>query len=185
LPNWNDEAEVAKLAGELVAKKQVITNRYRDYRKCVLEGRDQDPSDTWARIEFAEKAAVEAARRGDLAPLAALLRSEEDRDWLQPDTIELVIEFMTGKRNPHTGKRKGEVGRRKMTEEEREAKNPIHIAAVEFRVIQSLLRELYPMQSKAVVRDRAVKIAAQRAGVTSERLHHHLNRSQSDRRRLG
>jgi len=164
LPKWKHEAGVAAFADKFIAKQRVIADRFSDFAR---------------EHEFAEKAACEAARRGDLAPLVAILRSE---GGLHPDTIELVIEFMTGARNPQTGKPRGERGKRRMTTEQREAKNPIHGAAIEFAAIEGLLKQHYPAQSKAAIRERAMDIAAKRAEVTSEKLRGYLNRPRSDRR---
>jgi hypothetical protein len=93
-------------------KERVISDRYsdfgREHRYSEYNPTDRDDlDDALVKFIFAEKDAVEAAQRGDLAALIKILRGPH-RDWLQPETVELMIEFMTGKRNPQTGRRRGE-----------------------------------------------------------------------------
>jgi hypothetical protein len=182
LPKWKDEAGVAALVEGYMARVGTTAGCFDEFAVATRR-RDpprpgQDPEDDVTWFMWEEKAALEAAKRGELAGLVDLLLGPH-RDWLQPETIELVIEFMTGKRNPQTGRRKGEgkVGASKMTHEQRLAKNPIHAAAIEFDAIQELLERLYPVEP---VRDRAIVLAAARGHVDPEQLRTYLNRPRSD-----
>jgi hypothetical protein len=179
LPKWKDEAGVAKLVEEILAERQIASDHFRNCQPRFNTPFDLD--DAVIGFRLAEEGAVEAAYRGDIVPLTELLR-DPHRNWLLPSTVELVVEFMTGKRNPQTGKPKGAVGRRKMTSEQRLAVTPIHRAAFDFRAIQGVLREHYPSER---VRERALELAAGRAKVEPENLRRYLGRSRRDRRRLG
>jgi hypothetical protein len=185
LPNWNDEKGIARLAGEIMADWE--TNYFLEYAanlEAHLASVKYSPGeDELIKFKNNEDAAIKAALHGDIAPLAALLLSE-DECWMEPSTRELMAEFMTGDRNPQTGRRKAGRGRPKMTREERLKINPIHRAADEVAVLRQRLRQLYPMQSVTTVRKRAIDLAAKRTGVASEKLRRHLRRAKNDRRRI-
>lgn len=188
LPNWSDEKGVAKLVKEILAERQITADRFRNFQPRYNPPLDDD--DAAVESIIAEKSAVAVAYRGDIVPLTELLR-DPHRNWLLPNTVELVVEFMTGKRNPQTGrpkgkpKGKGAVGRRKMTSEQRLAANPIHRAAFEATVLKQELRQRYRSQKAAEVRERALELAAKRNNVELGRLRRHLKLSKNDRRRLG
>jgi hypothetical protein len=188
LPNWNDEKGVARLAGEIMAAWE--TNPFAEFAaRCKADrasGKytprdDDDPPAEFFKFKNNEEAAIKAALDGDIAPLAALLLSE-DECWMEPSTRQLMAEFMTGARNPKTGK--AGPGRPKMTPEERRKINPIHRAADEVAVLQHRLHELYPTQKVTSVRERAIDLAVKRTGVPSGRLRQHLRRAKNDRRRI-
>ena len=67
----------------------------------------------------------------------------------------------------------GKVGSAKQAIGRRRAKNRVHNAADEVPVIQAILRQYYPKQRGS--RDRAIGIAAARAGIKRSRLANHLN----------
>jgi hypothetical protein len=190
LPKWKDEAGVAALVEEYMAKMGAIAGRFAAFgvatRRRNQPRPGQDPEDDVIWFLKTEEAAVEAAKRGKLVALVELLRGEH-RDWLQPETVELVVEFMTGVRNPQTGRRKGEgkVGRTKMAQEEKEARNPLFNAAAEFGAIKQLLREHYPSEPYSERRKRAFELAVERASVEPERLHNYLGRARGVRRERG
>jgi hypothetical protein len=188
LPKWKDAAAVAALVEEYFAKQGAIAGRFGEFavatRRREPPRPGQDPEDDVIWFMWEEEAAVEAARRGELVALVDLLRGPH-RDWLQPETVELVVEFMTGVRNPQTGRRKGGgAGRSKMTPEEREAK-PKRIAAAEFDTIKRLLREHYPSEPSSEIRKRAFELAVERASVEPERLGDYLKRARGVRRERG
>jgi hypothetical protein len=188
LPKWQDAAGVAAFVDEYIAKLDAAEGSFAEFVVSVREPPrpGQDPEDEVIWFIGTEKAAVEAAKRGDLVALVNLLRGPH-RDWLQPETVELVIEFMTGERNPRTGRRKGErqVGASKMTTEEKAAKNPLLNAAAEFNVIKRLLREHYPSEPYSEIRKRALKLAAERASIEPERLGDYIRRARGVRRERG
>jgi len=190
LPKWKDAAAVAALVEEFIAEQRAIAGYFLDFgvetRRREPPRPGQDPEDDVVWFMWEEKAAVDDARRGELAALVELLRGEH-RDWLQPETVELVVEFMTGVRNPQTGRRKGEgkVGRTKMTQEEKEARNPLFNAAAEFGAIKQLLKEHYPSEPSSEIRKRAFELAVERASVEPERLGDYLKRARGVRRERG
>ena len=134
-----------------------------------------------------EHAAVEAALRGDVKPLANLLRPEHGMgivpDKVSPEiehfsleTWTLIANLLTGERNLKTGKLKGERGPRRRSEEERREINPVHDAADHVPVVAAVLSRLYPGKRKAEVRRRAIEIAARLMRADAEVLKLHLNR---------
>jgi hypothetical protein len=186
LPKWKDEAGVAALVEEHLTAHRMVCESYAEFAIEVQNDPPRphgDPDDDVIWFAGKENAAVEAAKRGDLVALIELLRGPH-LDWLQPETVELVIEFMTGKRNPQTGRRRGEgkVGASEMTPEEKAAKNPLRSAAAEFDLIRGLLRKLYPAESRRAIRKHAFELAAERASVKPERLDNYLNRARGVRR---
>jgi hypothetical protein len=191
LPKWKDAPGVAALVDEYIAKLGASAGHFADFavatRRREPPRPGQNPGDDVIWLLWEERDAVEAAKRGELVALVGLVRGPY-RDQLQPETVELMIEFMTGVRNPQTGRRKGErkVGRGRMTEEEREARNPLYNAAAEFRVIKRLLREhYYPSEPYSEIRKRALELAAERANVEPERLDDYLGRARGVRRERG
>jgi hypothetical protein len=143
-----------------------------------------------------EKDAVEAALRGDVEPLANLLRPAGMPEWgipdkvnsnvakLSPATWELIVELLTGRRNPKTGKLKGERGPRKKSAEERRSWNPIHDAEDYVAPIAAILSRLYPDKRRAEIKSRASEIAARWRGAQLHALKKHLRRGPGDRRRV-
>jgi hypothetical protein len=189
LPKWRDEAGVAALVEEYMGKERVIAGYFAEFAVATRR-RDpprpgQDPEDDVIWLLREERDAIEAAKRGELAALLELLRGPH-RDQLQPETVEFMIEFMTGKRNPGTGRRRGGgAGRSKMRSEEKEAKNPLHNAAAEFDTIKRLLREHYPAKLYSEIRKRALELAAKRAGKEAQQLEVYLGRARGVRRERG
>jgi hypothetical protein len=123
-----------------------------------------------------ECAAVEAARRGDVKPLANLLRPvcgmglapdkvSPEIERFSLETWTLIADFLTGERNPKTGRMRGEPGRPKMSTEERRARNRAHDAIDEIPVIRAILRRLYPEQDANQINDRAEEIAQRRKNI--------------------
>jgi hypothetical protein len=161
LPKWKDETGVAALVDDCIARRTTNIAGTISFERGDARG-----------IMFLESLAVGRAKRGDPTVLATLLRSGQR---LQPGTIELAIELMTGERNPQTGKCKGEVGRNKMTPAEKKAKYPLRYAAAEFDVIRGLLRQHYPSEPRRAIRERALELAAERAGVEPGRLDSYIN----------
>jgi DNA-binding phage protein len=175
LPNWDDERAVARLADEIIADAE---RSWRIWTLAVSELSTRRAGDEFDEFRYAEKDAVKAALRGDVAPLAKLLL---DENWqrLQPETRKVMSEIMLGKRQST-----GRSGRPEMTSEERMAANPIHRAEANADVLKSRLRKLYPGIARAAVRERAMEIVAKRTGVSLEALRRQLNRSRKDLHRI-
>jgi len=183
IPRWTDEDAIAKLVDEIIAEGRSEIERL-DWT-YPPGGKYPDELKAIANLVYAEiyrdgwppteQAAVAAAMRRDLEPLADMLRPIANLRGLpykpnpaikslSPDTWALIVEFLTGQRNLRTGRRKGEPGRPKMSAEERRARTPTHNAADEFSVIVDILQRLYPEQSAGQIRDRAEEIAKARTG---------------------
>jgi hypothetical protein len=167
-PDWNDEKGVARLADDIIAENERRAKLFIDYSAWAAN------ADAFAKFERSEADAVDATARGNFAPLAKLIQ-DEHWYWLQPTTRELIADAVLGKRR--------RVGRRKMLREARRLR-PIHRATAECTLLKLRLRELYPTISRAMVRERAVEIAAARTGVSPEALQRQLGRSRKDPHRI-
>ena len=172
LPDWDDEKGVAKLADEILADEHRSRWIWND---AITRG---PPGD---EFRYAERVAVGAAERGDVAPLAELLLDEKNWQRLQPETRKLVTEVMLGK---HRSGKRLSVGRPRMTTKGRAARNPIHRAEDAALTLKSRLQQVYPGIARAAVRKRAMEIAAQRTGVSLEALRRQLKRSSNDPHRI-
>jgi hypothetical protein len=193
VPQWMDEDAVTKL----VEKELDDAESNAEYKFAMLPWDTHPGISGNELLHGMERDAVAAAERGDIGPLADLLRPEHPlnehplfggnpiRSHFSAMTWTLVADFLTGERNPRTGRLKGKPGRSKMTAEERRAMNPVHDAADMVPVIADILLLHYPEQTPAQIRDRALSIAAGMKGVKSaETVNFHLNRAKNDRRRI-
>jgi hypothetical protein len=169
LPDWKNERGVARRCDEILAEFERGSQAFLHY------GVSRIAADEFAKFKDAEAAAVEAAKRGDVALLAKLLL-DENWQWLHPETRKFMSEIMLGK---HQG-----VGRPKMSPEARWEKTPTHRAAAEFKLLNRELAKSYPGIPRAAVRERALSIATKRTGVLPETLRNYLDRSKKDRRRI-
>lgn len=221
LPRWIDEAAVADLVAAEMEELRSEVERLNAIHPGPLPPLSKD-LEAVAGLMYAEanrgwpvegqKEAVAAALRGDVAPLADLLRPDatildmlesnfidvktlspsELRTFarrlcvrtLSPSTWSLIAQFLTGERSLRTGRLRGEPGRPTMSLEERRAESPVHDAAEELDAIRAILRRLYRDQDSSQIRDRAMEIAAQRNGVKLDTLVNYLKRPRKDRRRL-
>jgi hypothetical protein len=159
----------------------------------LIEIENWTPSDDEANTE--EKA-VAAALRGNIRPLADLIRPmQHPREFNLPDEVNpsvsflpfawlIVSQFLSGERSLKTGNMRGLSGRPPLSIAERRASNPVHRAADEARVIIPILKHHYPRRSQGDILDRAAKIAAERNGSRYKTLLRHLARSARDRRRI-
>lgn len=191
-PPWKDEAAVAdwvlkRRRRALLGKMGLEEGPYGDIYSIL----DPDPEPS------AEEQAVEAAKRGKLQELSDLFeraaRASKFPDHpdhprnISPSTLQLVAEFLGGKRNLKTGRTKEEEqrGRPKMSDTERVAATPTHEAANHFvpAVIQ-VLREEYPNQSANDYRDRALYIVSHFSGVPVETLSNYLRRPRGGAHRI-
>jgi hypothetical protein len=192
-PRWDDEEGVAAFVatvlegveGGFIGSFSISISKYLDTLRRELQN---DRYKDWPKQR--EKAAVEEAKRGDLERLVEMLRPLEsgavspEIKSIAPETWTLVVEFLTGERSLNSGRLKGEPGRPKMSKAERRARNPVHIAAVEFPAIKDILKWKYPKQTRAAIHERAAEIAAKRNGIKAETLKTHCARRRSDRRRI-
>ncbi len=111
-----------------------------------------------------EREAVETARQGDFRMLGWMF----DNDMpLKRESKKLIAARLMGK-----FKANKRIGAAKQSAARRRAANPVHNAADEVPVIEAILRQHYPKQRG--IRDRAVDLAAARAGINRDRLAYHL-----------
>jgi hypothetical protein len=173
-PQWDDERAVAKLVDDeyrAAAERAAIEARQDAIAASLVRPRMPPElarlfatNRAVAEYNEAERQAVADALRGKVGDLAALLRRENARSRLSPETWTLVADFLVGKLNIYTGNPRGKAGRPKMSAAERYASNRVHYAAnVEFPAIRDILRRLYPEQNANQINDRAEKIAQARA----------------------
>jgi hypothetical protein len=170
LPDWSDEAGVAELADEIIAKHEVKARPFIDYGNHVdaLSG-DEEPY----KFIRAQRAAVKAAERGNPTPLNNLLSEYSDYpDWFERETLRLAAEVNKPKKR----------GGQNKTRHQKLEKTATHRAAKNFRVIEGCLRELYPEVRS--VRERAIEFAASQVGISNETLRNYVSRSRRARQRL-
>jgi hypothetical protein len=166
---WNDDAGVAALVNDEFLEWE---------RQDAMEWVDRfepdfSASELFARMEYN---AVQAAERGDFRPLAEMLEQKNPFiRWLRrdlkfhlgPKAEALLAGRITGK---NSGKRRR--GRPKQTVEQRHANSKVHGAADELKDIEAILRWHYPHEKK--IRERAISIAAERAGKRRQTLVNYL-----------
>jgi hypothetical protein len=130
-----------------------------------------------------EARAVEAAMRGDPSELARLIeiwsghnaadRAEPNPIAISAATWKLVVEFLRGQRSLTTGRHRDDEqrGRRRMSDEERTRRTPIHEAATEVSAVARVLEAEYrdQVQSETDIRDRARYVVARRLAMAEAR----------------
>jgi hypothetical protein len=133
--------------------------------------------------------AIAGARQGDQRQLRALL--SPDLYWNkgdQPLRNRIPDEGWRLLSEPPV-KPKRRPGRRKQTEHQRRAKNPVHDAADRVAAIEGVLQDLFPEQPRKDVFDRACAFAERLAGMDNPasagtKVKNYLNSSRTDRRRI-
>jgi hypothetical protein len=172
-PKWSDQKAVTVWVCDVMLAAAVD-----DAEKFFVStaGRGASPSEI---LEGLEQVAVEAARQGSFGLLADMLEQRTHplcKAWnwkVGPEAIELIARRLRGQ---PVAKR----GRPKQTAERRQLNTPVHSAAAELREIECILRQHYPNAKR--IRERAISIAATRAGIEHVALANYLKRPR--RRRL-
>jgi hypothetical protein len=168
-PKWNDDAGVAALVNDEFLEWERLDAMESVYR----DEPDLTASELFARME---RNAVEAAERGDFKPLAEMLKQKNPLiKWLRrdlklhlgPKADALLAERITGEDRGKRGR-----GRPKQTVEQRHINTPVHGAANEVEDIERILRRHYPDEKK--IRERAITVAAERAGIRRQTLVNYL-----------
>jgi len=173
LPRWTNERAVAERVAAEIDEAEALVNQLawiegasvpdhvRPVEALLLARVHREIADA-----FPSRAdAIERAKRGDLGPLADLVR--DGALTLTPEARFLVFEFLARERNLRTGRPRGRAGRPKMSETARRARNRVHDAADEFDVIRTILRRLYPEKDDRQVNTRAEEIAKDRAKIAT------------------
>ncbi len=178
LPPWNpEEAVFAWIQEELLELEHQDPTWSEEYFASL-------PVPTLAEsLSSAERDAVAEARHGNFRMLGFLLDprnplSPAFRASLAPKTWALIAARLDGSF-------RGPVGRRKQTEEEKRAANPIHNAADMVLFIEEILRRHYPKQKKRDIRHRASCICQlDPKEVWENHIANYLGRSKKNPRRL-
>ncbi len=164
LPDWNDDDALADWVGPLMPEppRDYLFRPWPVLRDAPMQGKSR---------EEMEREAIAAAQQGNFKLLGWLM-DPPNQDLLshRPPRLSQEAEALIAARLQGTFKARR--GKPKQTVARRRVDNPIHAAADEVPVIQNILRQHYPRQRG--VRDRAIGIAALRAGIEHERLAHHL-----------
>jgi hypothetical protein len=195
---WTDKAAVAsRVASEIASLLNEA--RYSEERtECDAVGRPLGPLGTRGRPDllaaiilmkeedaialehepepYDEAGAYEAARRGNLKPLIAMLRPDvgipngelfpnQMIPSIRPRTWTLICEFLAGDRNLTTAKSRGVRGRAKLSERDRQRFNPVRAAEAMVPLIRAVLVRLFPGQPRLEINKRADQIAEGQAGV--------------------
>jgi DNA primase len=170
-PKWNDDEALAAWVNQAMPAQHV------DYlfEEALPTWRPDVPM-SWESFEAQEREALAAARGGNFRLLAYLLDPDPDRftdgktrpvrlQRLSRESEVLIASRLRGKFKVKKGAPKQPVARRR-------ARTPVYAAADEVAIIHEILLRQYPMQRG--IRDRAIAIAAKRAGIPRRRLFNHL-----------
>jgi hypothetical protein len=166
-PKWSEHEAVAAWVGEVMRGGAMD-----DAEKRFLATGGCGASSTEI-LEAMEREAVEAALRGSFGLLADMLEQKSpfhrwEPGWkLSPEAIALIARRL--RREPIA-----KPGRPKQTLERRRHNTPVHDAAAEFKAVERILRQHYPKEKK--IRDRAISIAAARAGIKYDTLKDYLKK---------
>jgi hypothetical protein len=163
---WNDDRALADLIAPLMPKAPLLPLM---------------PWHQWWGHGFTEEhpedEAIAAAKQGNFKLLGVLMNPPNHYGRpkrLSWEAEKLIAQYFQGtfKAQKPSGKNTGKKTRRPvMTEAQRRAKNPTHDAAKEVPIIENLLRQLCPGQRG--YRERAIDMAAYRAGIDRDRLANH------------
>jgi len=188
-PRWLDEDAVFEWVEQEIDQAEydsVMEDAQREYPEDYFPFRINTPQEiainkavheATTRRSIVREGQWVRARTVNLEPLVQFVLNSN----LPPAIGKLVIEFLRGQRNLKTGNKPG---RRKMTDDERRAINPIHDAADDVPFIKAILKNDWPNQTPEDIRDRALAITAKRHRVKEETLARYLNSSKRHRRRL-
>jgi len=187
-PRWINEEAVAALVNKL-RDAELEEERYFYTVQQFQLSNVELPAATTARLRALltqaarkqpppptaeERAAMEAAQRGEPEQLACLVETGR----CHPEVALLAGQFIRGERDPRTGKqqrplderdpRTGKLRRKrgpsKVAMDERRQRNPVHNAADEFEVVREMLWALYPEQVATEINHCAERIAKNRTG---------------------
>jgi hypothetical protein len=159
-------------------------------RQHYLRRWDQHPGIPASEIyQQMERDAIAKAQLGDFTSLVDLLRPEHpfnETPLGRPISAALLASrsALALIASRLAGTFKVRRGRRKMTQEERRAKAPVHDAADDVAAIMAILRKGYPKQSAAQIRDLALHAVSRQHGIEVRTLYRYLDRPAADRRRL-
>ena len=161
----DDDALVAKWVGEIVDDDNDDANNDDDF-EFSHPWYDHPPLRMSEVLASMECEAIEAAEDGNLEPLGALIENPLFKDYgvLRPKAMAIISAKLRGTFKPRRGPHKQSRWQRDL--------NPARGAAEEVKQIVAVLREHYPKEKGH--RDRAIGIAAARAGITRQKLETYL-----------
>jgi len=155
-PAWTDEEAVVAWVDEQI--NEAIDPIY----EMSFDAQVPNFPRSWYR-ESIEREAVEAARRGNFRQLAKFFKLAPSD--LSQEARELIAQRLVGEY-------KARRGRPKQDPEERRAASPVHNAATDFLEIKGILDQWWPEERGR--RDRAIAIAADKAGIEFGTLFNYL-----------
>jgi hypothetical protein len=170
-PRWIDEVEVKRLVDDEMDQVEYEEAMEEFERIQELSELGYQPLPIHIDRDRVEREAIAKAREGDLSELAELVRVASWRARLPGEAWELICDFLRGYRfvegkllDPWPPRRTK--GRPRMSEDEKRfTSSPVHQAAELVPAIEAILRRHYPDQETRQIRDRALTIAGQRAGM--------------------
>jgi hypothetical protein len=168
LPKYNDDDALAKWLAEIIADADDEAAA-REFSEESM--RDHPPLRVTVTTELIERAAIEAADRGNFKALADMIEKGND---LSPKAMAMIAAKLKGTFKP------SKLGRPKQPIWKRDL-NPMHDAAKEVDKITVILKRRYPKETGHT--DRAIDIAAKLSKVNRQKLYSHYNKSPHRRRR--
>jgi hypothetical protein len=169
-PRWIDEVEVKRLVDDEMDRFEYDEVMEEAERIEALSELGYQPLIDIDR-DRVEREAIAKAREGDLSELAELVTVASWRARLPGEAWELICDFLRGYRIVDGEglvpwpPRRPEGRPRTSEDEKRFGSSPVHQAADLVPVIEAILRRHYPDQNTGQIRDRALTIAGQRAGM--------------------
>jgi hypothetical protein len=182
-PRFSDDAAVAALVNQLLDAAE--RERDRVFERLIDQVPLQTHGEVWGQIE---QRAIERARLGDFKPLAALVERENPLYKILDKPLGSEVSRIAAARLRGEFKKKGRGPPRKDLDE-RLAASLVYDAADLLPRIEKILRERWPGQrghqheGQQGYRDRAIDIAAARAGVDPGTLKNYLRRSKRRKKR--
>src|SRR4249919_3563843 len=169
LPKWNNDEAVAALV-----EAEFLEWERQDVMDDV--GREYPGFKESKLLLWIESDAADAAKRGNFRPLAELMEPENPLIKMLTAKFRLSTGTLAIVAKKLRGGGVGKHGRPRKSIEERYASSKCHGAADELPDIIRILRKYYPNEK---VREKAIDIAARRAGINASTLSNYLR---SDRR---
>jgi hypothetical protein len=169
----------------------VTTRRSFDQRSAAERAVDERYENFLIHFLDDEKRKRYRPRWQDVEAVVDLFRDETLGDWLQdhlhkfPTPEEEVIERARQGDLTALIRRRRRRGERGPTSKwKRLLKRPVHAAAAILPDIEYFLRWVYPEQTRADIRDRALLVAEDMTGAEVKTIERYLSRPKKDRRRL-
>ena len=164
IPKWTDDDAVAVFVTDLIEQSE------RDFDTLAWDTHPGLPASEI--FESMERSAIAAAEGNNFGPVTELMEGRNPLvRWLGMKGFRLgprALALIAGRLRGERGRR----GRPKQTPEDRFTNTPSHGAAIEFDMIEEILKRSFPGQKG--IRDRAIALAADRSNIPYSRLENYL-----------